>query len=390
MSDPEPVETRHRATAGSRHKRHFDDEAGGAAVGARGRHEKRSKAKRSPVGSAPGQLVADPEAHRTRLSVAGLGSGRCEMLVDVSLGEALSRRGDWPLFWLDCAGLADVATIRRIGEAFGLHVLAMEDVVNTDQRPKCDAYDDHAYVVVRMLDGDGQGEQLSLFFGDGFVLTFQERPGDSFQPVRERIARGAPRLHAGNADYLAYALIDAVVDAYFSVVDRHGARIEAVEDEIFEDVDAIQVPELHAMRRDMLGLKRWLRPTRDAIGVLLRLDRRWLRDDTKVYFADIRDHADQLIDLNDTYRDTVSGLIDLHMTLSAARTNEVVNLLTVISAIFIPLGFLAGLWGMNFNPDMSDWNMPLTQSRYGYPIALAVMAAIGIGLLAYFRRRRWI
>ena len=355
-----------------------------------GRSRRKEKAKRSAIGAPPGVLVADPEAVRSVFSVIGIGHGHSERLHGLSLDEALARRGEWPVYWLDCSGLADIEGIQRIGKEFGLHPLALEDVVNTDQRPKCEVAENHAFVVMRMLDREGSGEQLSLFFGQGFVLTFQERKGDSFEPVRERISKGAPRLHAGHADYLAYALIDAVVDAYFPVVDGQVARVEALEDEIFAAVDEEQVPTLHILRREMLGMRRFLRPTRDAIGVLLRLERPWLREETKVYFGDVQDHADQLIDTNDTYRDTASGLIDLHMTLSAAKTNEVINLLTIISTIFIPLGFLAGLWGMNFNPDKSWWNMPLTQYAYGYPVALAVMATIAVGLLIYFRKRRWI
>ncbi|HDZ73138.1 MAG TPA: magnesium/cobalt transporter CorA [Aurantimonas coralicida] len=356
----------------------------------RNTREKKSAKRATAIGAAPGVLVADPEAAASVFSIIGIGGGRSERHQGLSLDDALARRGEWPLFWLDCSGLADIEAVRRIGREFNLHPLALEDVVTTDQRPKCEIQADHAFFVMRMLDRAGDGEQLSVFFGEGFVLTFQERPGDSFAPVRERIAKGAPRLHAGRADYLAYALIDAVVDAYFPVVESQVARIEGLEDDILATVDEDQVPELHAVRREMLGLKRWLRPTRDALGALLRLDRPWLHAETKAYFGDVQDHVDQLIDTNDTYRDTASGLIDLHMTLSAAKTNEVINLLTIISTIFIPLGFLAGVWGMNFNPEISRWNMPLTQSPYGYPVALGVMAAIAAGLLVYFRRRRWL
>ncbi|MCQ0988964.1 magnesium/cobalt transporter CorA [Jiella marina] len=353
------------------------------------RKKKREAAKRSAVGAPPGELVADPHASQSRLTAIGLGNGRNLKREAVSLEEALALRSEWPLLWLDCAGLADIDLIERIGAAFGLHPLSLEDVVNTDQRPKCEAYEAHAFVVMRMLSGE-ESEQLSVFFGEGFVLTFQERPADVFDPVRARIAKGAPRLHNGGADYLAYALIDAVVDAYFPLVDTQADRIDGLEDAIFEDVDAVQVPELHHMRREMLTMRRYLRPTRDALGVILRLDRPWLNDETKVYFGDVQDHCDQLIDLNDTYRDTAAGLIDLHMTLSAAQTNEVINLLTIVSTIFIPLSFLAGLWGMNFNPELSDWNMPLTQSPIGYPLALGLMLVLAVGLLVYFKKRRWI
>ncbi|MBO0904306.1 magnesium/cobalt transporter CorA [Jiella sonneratiae] len=354
------------------------------------RRKQREATKRGPIGAPPGQLVADPRAVASRLTAIGIGGGATRRLADCSLEEALALRESCGKLWLDCTGLADVELVRRIGEAFGLHPLTLEDVVNTDQRPKCEAYQDYAFVVLRMLSGGEESEQLSLFFGDGFVVTFQERPGDAFGPVRTRIDKGAPRLHEGGADYLAYALIDAVVDAYFPPVDGQGQRLDAVEDEILADAGAVDIADLHGMRREMFVMRRYLRPTRDALGVLLRLDRPFLADETKVYFGDVQDHCDQLVDLNDTYRETASGLIELQMTLSAARTNEVINLLTIVSAIFIPLSFLAGIWGMNFNPEISAWNMPLTQSPYGYPVALAIMAAVAGGLLLFFRRKRWI
>ena len=358
--------------------------------GKKRRARRKEKARRLAVGAPPGTLEADPQAAPTVISVVAIGGGESLRQTGVTVAAALALREAWPLVWIDCSGLADIEAIRAIGGAFGLHPLALEDVLDTAQRPKCEVQADHAFVVMRMLDREGGSEQLSLFFGEGFVLTFQERGGDSFEPVRQRIAKGAPRLLAGHADYLAYALIDAVIDAYFPVVDAQIARIEQLEDDILAGVDGDQVHDLHGLRRELLGLKRWLRPTRDALGVILRLDRPWLRAETRVYFTDVQDHADQLIDTNETYRDTASGLIDLHMTLSAAKTSEVINLLTIISTIFIPLGFLAGLWGMNFNPEISDWNMPLTQHPLGYPIALAFMLALALGLLVYFRKRRWI
>ncbi|RFC66028.1 magnesium and cobalt transport protein CorA [Fulvimarina endophytica] len=359
--------------------------------GQKRRRKRRSeKAKRSEVGAPPGELVADPEAEASTLSVFGIGNGRHERIENTDIETALAKREEWPLVWIDLSGLSDIDLVRRIGSAFGLHDLALEDVVNTDQRPKCDAYENHTFFVMRMIDTEGRSKQFSMFFGDGFVLSFQESKGRDFEQVRKRIEKGAPRLHTGRSDYLAYALIDTVVDTYFLVMDPLTEKIDRLEEEIFEDVDVVQVPELHAMRRDLLHMKRLIRPTRDALNALIRLDRPWLSEETKVYLADVQDHCDQLIDIDDTYRDNASGLVDLHMTLTAAKTNEVINLLTFVSAIFIPLGFLAGLWGMNFDPTISPWNMPLTQSPFGYPIALGIMLVIAIGLLVYFKKKKWI
>lgn len=348
--------------------------------------------KRSPVGAPPGTLVADPAAHPTTLCLTAISPDASRRFDNVTLEEVERIQREWPLIWLDCIGLGDVELIGRIGEMFGLHRLALEDVVNTGQRPKVDFYDAYVFAVLNMIDvaSATRHEQIAIFFGEGFVISFQERPGDSYDPVRRRIEAPASRVRSRKADYLAYMLIDTVVDSYFPMVDHAGDAIEALEDEVLRSTEKHQIRRLHDLRREMLFLKRSLWPLRDALAGLARADCPQLGEETKLYLRDTQDHAIQLIEIVETYRETLTGLIEMRLSLAQARTNEVINLLTMVSTIFIPLTFLAGVWGMNFDPDSSPWNMPELRAYYGYPAALGVMALIGFLLFAFFRWRKWL
>lgn len=357
------------------------------------RRKPRKRNKLSPVGASPGTLVADPNARPPILTLTLIAPDRQETIVNASIDHVRRDCEGWPLVWLDCAGLADVGLIAEIGRIFGLHPLALEDTVNTGQRPKVDFFDDHAFVVVSMIDDAALNryEQISVFFGTSFVVTFQEREGDPFEPVRRRIESSASnRLRTRQADYLAYALIDAVVDSYFPVMEEAGDRIERLEDETLGRPERHQTGRMHELRRNMIVAKRTLGPLRDAIATLLRAEAQFVAAETKVYLNDTLDHATRLLDTVEMYRDMLTGLIDMHLSLSQAKTSEVINLLTVISAIFIPLTFLAGIWGMNFDPDASPWNMPELRAYFGYPAALGLMLIVAVILVLYFRWRKWI
>ena len=277
----------------------------------------RRKSKRSPVGASPGTLIADPEAQRTELNLTLVSPDNSRHIENATLKQVRAARGAWPIVWLDCVGLADVGLISEIGALFGLHPLALEDTVNTGQRPKVDFFDDHAFVVLGMIDGvaPGRFEQISVYFGADFVVTFQERKGDPFDPVRKRIEASSPnRLRTRKPDYLAYALIDEA-----GSLDQRAAA-----------------------------------------------------------------------ELVETQRDMLSGLIDMHLSMLQVRTNDVIGLLTIVSVIFIPLTFMAGVWGMNFDPDTSPWNMPELRAWFGYPAALAAMALVAVGMVLFFRWKKWL
>lgn len=353
----------------------------------------RRRSKRSPVGASPGTLIADPHAQPPVLTLTVLAPDRHETIAGASIEDVRSRCNEWPLIWLDCAGLADVGLVAEIGRIFGLHPLALEDTVNIGQRPKVDFFDDHGFVVASMIDDAAAGryEQIAIFFGRSFVVTFQERQGDPFEPVRKRIELSQPsRLRTRSADYLAYALLDALVDSYFPVMEEAGDRIEHMEDEMLTGLHRQQTRAMHEMRRSMIVAKRMLGPLHDAVAALLRAEPRFVNSETKVYLRDTLDHATRLLDTVEMYRDMLTGLIDMHLSLSQARTSEVINLLTLVSAIFIPLTFLAGIWGMNFDPEASPWNMPELRAYYGYPAALGLMLIVALFLVLYFRWKKWL
>jgi magnesium transporter len=349
--------------------------------------------RRSPVGASPGTLIADPKAIQSALSLTAISPEECRFFTDVSLADVEQACGQYPLIWLDCVGLANVELISEIGRIFGLHPLALEDVVNTGQRPKVDLFEDHAFVVLSMIDDTtlNRYEQVAVFFGENFVVTFQERPGDPFDPVRKRIEASNPnRLRARKADYLAYALIDAIIDSYFPPVEAIGDRIDAIEDEMIGHPQKHQVRLLHQLRRGVIVLKGALFPVRDAIAGLIRAEAPFVRAETKVYLNDTLDHSISLIEMVETQRDMLTGLIDMHLSLSQARINEIISFLTIVSAIFIPLTFIVGVWGMNFDPASSPWNMPELEWAYGYPTALGFMALIAVSLVVYFKWKKWL
>ena len=343
-------------------------------------------------GSVPGSLQAHPSAEPTRLRFMHYGAERPLMeREDPSLDDLRAARAAGGVLWLDVVGLADVDSLGALGDLFDLHRLALEDVVNLGQRPKAEVYGEQLFVVLRMPRGalPLDTEQVSLFLGDGFVITFQERPGDAFEPVRKRIREGRPRLVEGAADYLAYALLDALVDGYFPLLEDYGEFLEDIEEEILVRPEHTVVPRLHHLKRDLLNLRRYVWPLRELLSSLYRDETPQITEATQLYLRDCHDHAIQVLDLVESYRDMSSGLMDLYLSSVSNRMNEVMKVLTIIATVFIPLGFIAGLYGMNFDT-RSPWNMPELAWPFGYPFALGVMALVVLLMLIYFRRKGWL
>ena len=354
---------------------------------------RRGRGRRPPVGASPGTLVADPAAQPTTVCLTLISPDKCETVHNATLADVVRQADRWPVVWLDCVGLGNIPLIEEIGRIFGLHPLALEDVVNAGQRPKTDFFDDHAFVVLRMIDdaASRRYEQVSVFFGEKFVITFQEREGDPFDPVRRRVhGTEASRLRARGGDYLAYALIDAVVDSYFAPIEGLSDTVEVIEEEMLRVPLQEQMQKLHRLRREILTLKGVLWPLRDALAALVRNDEPFVKAETKVFLNDTLDHAFRLIELVETQRDTLTGLMEMHLSLSQARTNDIISLLTIVSTIFIPLTFLVGVWGMNFDPDASPWNMPELRAYYGYPAAIVFMVTVAVGLFSYFKWKKWL
>jgi magnesium transporter len=290
--------------------------------------------------------------------------------------------------WFNVTGLKDTAAIGRIGEIFGLHPLVLEDILNTEQRPKTEEYDGAIYVILKMIgysvDGDLMDEQISIVLGKNYVVSFQERPGDVFDPVRERIRGGKWRARQLGADYLAYALVDAVVDGYFTVMETFGEKIEAVDDALIEDPDPGVIRAIQGVRRDLLYLRKRIWPLREVVSSLERTDSPLFADQTKVYLRDVYDHTVQVIEALETYRDMGAGMLDIYLSSTSNRMNEVMKVLTIIATIFIPLSFIASVFGMNFR------QMPELEWEFGYYSSLVLMAVVALGMLLYFRRKKWI
>lgn len=357
---------------------------------------------RAPPGAPAGTLAAPADAAVTRLHLHAYDGQRC-LVAEGGAEElaALLRQSEgYAVRWLDVVGLRDVAAIEAIGRVFGIHPLALEDVVHVHQRAKVESFVGHTFIVLRTVepgrdDAAMEPEQISLFVGDGWLVSFQERPGDVFGPARERLRSGRGRLRSLPADHLAYVLLDAIVDAAFPVLERYDRALDDIEARIVAGLGQDVITELHQLRGDLLQMRRALWPLREAMAALVRDETSVFRPETRVYLRDCHDHAVQLLDLVEAWREMGASLMDLHLSGVSQRTNETMRVLTVLTVIFMPLSFVAGVYGMNFDPDASPWNMPELRWAWGYPFALGLMAAIAGGLLllfarkGYLRRRSW-
>jgi len=352
----------------------------------------RRKIARKAAGEVPGTLHVDPDAPRPAIHVIAFGPDACQeygVEDPAALRDAL---GSAPVVWVNVDGLGSAETITRIGDVFDLHPLALEDIVHVHQRAKVEQYGKHLFIVTRMvsLAESLETEQLSLFLGEGFVLTFQEHPGDCLDSVRQRIGKGMGRIRSAPADYLAYAVLDAVIDSYFPLLEAYGERLEVLEEQVIAQPDARIIGRIHKAKRELMVLRRAAWPQREAVNALLREELDLISDTTRIYLRDCYDHVIQIIDMLETDREICSGLLDAYQSSVGNRMNEIMKVLTIIATIFIPLGFLAGLYGMNFNPEKSPLNMPELAWYWGYPAALTVMALVALSMLVFFWRKGWL
>ena len=348
--------------------------------------------RRSPVGAAPGTLISHPDAPPPELRVTGYGPDGLDELTPATVEELADLRGRWPVLWIDVVGVGHAESVEAIGSLFGLHRLALEDVINVHQRPKVEEYPDHLFAVTRSatLEDRVDTEQLSLFVGSDWVISFQERSGDAWDPVRERLRAGRGRIRVAGAGYLFYALMDAVVDGYYPLLEEFGSRLELLEEAVIDDPQEELVGVIHAARRDALALRQSMWPMREAMGQLYREEFSVIDDETRVYLRDAYDHTIQVIDLLENYREMASALLEVYLSSVSHRMNEVMKVLTIIATIFIPLTFIAGIYGMNFDPEASPLNMPELGWYYGYPAVWAVMIVVTLALVWYFKRRSWL
>lgn len=344
-------------------------------------------------GAMPGTVLSTAGAAKPKIYVMAYGPDKLVEQQVSDPAEASSIRVSHAVTWINVDGVGDAATIKQFGEVFHLHSLALEDVVNTHQRAKVEAYDDHLFIVVRIASYSEQQletEQVSIFLGKDYVLTFQEdREGDCFEPVRQRLRQATGRIRSVGADSLAYALIDAAIDGYFPVVDHFADYLDALEDDITTHARPATIGKLHAIRNDFLLLRRCVRPHREALNELIRDEHPLIKNDTRLFLRDCYDHTVQLIDLLEVYRESCSDLRDYYLSIVSNRMNEIMKVLTIIATIFIPLSFIAGVYGMNFDTH-SNWNMPELRWKYGYVFAWSVMLIVAAGLVGFIRRKGWL
>jgi magnesium transporter len=356
-------------------------------------HHSTTQRLRTPPGALPGTIVVDPDSPMPTITVFGYGpAGYAEERVE-GPQDIPKLVNAWPMVWINVDGLGDRDVLQQLGTMFELHRLALEDVVSVHQRPKVEQYGDQLFFVARMVyrSEDIITEQVSMFLGEDYLLTFQEQEaGDCFEPVRDRIRKGYGRVRNNGSDFLAYCLIDALVDAYFPIIETYGDHLEELEDEVLESPTPQMVGEIHRARRDLLVLRRAIWPLREAINAVLRDRESNFTQESRVYLRDCYDHTIQILDLVEAYRELVSDLMDVYLSSLSAKLNEVMRVLTVIATIFIPLTFVTSLYGMNFDTHSSPWNMPELNWFFGYPLVLLIMAVIAGGQLYFFWRRGWL
>jgi magnesium transporter len=330
----------------------------------------------------------DPQATKSVLRVFSYDGGTIQEDEPAGVGEIAKLHGGGRNLWVDVQGLGDEQLLRGLAEIFSIHSLALEDVVHVPSRPKVEPYEHNVLVVTRMLEqSPGQQvavEQVSMLIGKDYVLTFQERPGDVLDPVRHRLRVKNSRMRTLSSDYLGYAILDTIIDAYYPVVESMGDRIEALEERVLAEASPEILRELTVIKTQLLTLRRAVTPQREAVNALIRDENDLVSQNVRMYLRDTYDHIVQTSEAVETARELVNGLMNTYLSVVSNRMNEVMKVLTIMASIFIPLTFMAGIYGMNFE------YMPELGVRWGYPLLLLAMAITTTGMILYFWRKGWI
>ena len=350
-------------------------------------HTKRSK----KAGLPPGTLVhiGKKRTGKVKITVIGYDENNFRENEVRTVNECFQFKDKPTVTWLNIDGIHDAGIIEKIGKHFNLHPLLLEDIMNTGQRPKMEDFENYIFIVLKMLGYDEtrdeiKSEQVSLILGSNFVISFQECEGDVFNPVRERIRNGKGKIRKMKADYLAYTLIDAVIDNYFIILEKTGEKIEDMEDELVTNPTPGTLQTIHNLKREMIFLRKSVWPLREVINGMQKAESPLIKESTGIYLRDVYDHTIQVIDTIETFRDMISGMLDIYLSSISNKMNEVMKVLTIIATIFIPLTFVAGLYGMNFK------YMPELEWHFGYFAILLLMIIIGISMVFYFRRKKWL
>ena len=350
--------------------------------------KKRSK----KAGLPPGTLIhiGEQRAEASKITVISYDDTRFHKEELKTVEECFPYKEKPTMTWINIDGIHQKEILEKLSGYFGFHPLVMEDIMNTDQRPKMEDYADYLYIVLKMLyyndeDNKISTEQVSLIVAKNIVISFQEGlEGDLFGPLREHLRNDKGRLRKMGSDYLAYAMIDAVVDSYFMILEKLGEKIELIEEDLISDPGTQTLHEIHYLKREMIFLRKAVWPLRELINLMIRGESLLVHDSTKIYLRDVYDHTIQVIDTIETLRDMVTGMLDIYLSSVSNRLNAVMKALTIIATIFIPLTFIVGVYGMNFK------YMPELEWRFGYPMVWVVMLSIGVTMLIFFKKRNWL
>jgi magnesium transporter len=349
------------------------------------------KKRSEKAGLPPGSLVhiGEKKAETPKITVMDYDETHFQEKEIKTIEECFLFKDKPTVTWINIDGLHQVEILEKLGECYGLHPLVLEDILNTDQRPKMEDYGEYLYIVLRMLNyndksSEIESEQISLVLGPNFVFSFQEREGDTFNPIRDRIRNSKGRIRKMGADHLAYTLLDSIIDNYFIILEKLGEKIEFLEEEVVTQPGPETLQTIHHLKREMIFLRKGVWPLREVISGLERGESSLIKESTRIYLRDVYDHTIQTIDTIETYRDMVSGMLDIYLSSISNRLNAVMKVLTIIATIFMPLTFLAGIYGMNFK------YMPELEWRWGYPVIWVIMVGIGVSMLLYFRKKKWL
>jgi magnesium transporter len=348
------------------------------------RHAKRA-------GSSPGTLVhiGEKKTEKARITLINFDEEHLQERLLETIEEAFPLKDLPTVTWINIDGLHEIVVIEKTGEHFNIHPLVLEDILNTGQRPKAEEFENVLFVVLKMLDYDKaaekiRSEQFSLVLGSNFLITFQEVQGDVFNVVRERIRKPKTRIRKSGCDYLAYALIDAIVDHYFVILESLGDKIEDLEAELLEDPTRNTMEIIHGLKQEMIYLRKHIWPIREIINGLVKSESSLIQQQMHVYFRDIYDHTIQVIDTIESYRDILAGMLDIYLSTVSNKMNEIMKVLTIIATIFIPITFVAGIYGMNFK------YMPELEWRWGYFMVWVVIVVVAGIMIGYFRKKQWL
>ena len=343
------------------------------------------------AGLSPGTLIhiGEKKAETLKITVMDYDEAHFQEKEINTVEECFAFKNAPGVTWINIDGLHQVEILEKLGECYGFHPLVLEDILNTDQRPKMEDYGDYLYIVLRMLSYNDKSsqietEQVSLILGPNFVFSFQESQGDVFDPVRERIRSGKGRIRTMGSDYLAYGLLDLIVDNYFMIMEKLGETIEFLEEKLVTQPVPETLQTIHQLKRELIFLRKAVWPLREVIGGLERGELALIKETSRVYLRDVYDHTIQVIDTIETFRDMISGMLDIYLSSVSNRLNSVMKVLTIIATIFMPLTFLAGIYGMNFK------NFPELEWGWSYPVFWLVVVLISVSMLLYFKKKNWL